>query len=191
MVRSSEATRTRLVDAAVTEFSARGLAGGRVDRIAAAAAANKRAIYEHFGSKEGLFDAAVARVIGELNAGVPLDPVDLPAYAGALFDYLLAHPDAVRMVSWRRLERPRSGPRLADTLVEHLRPDHLQEGQAADSPLTGSVDLVILAIGLANAWQLSAGDLLQAAREDPTDPHRIAVHRAALVTAAAGIRPAS
>ena len=49
-----------------------GLAGGRVDRIAAAAAANKRAIYDYFGDKEGLFDAAVSRVVGDLNEANPL-----------------------------------------------------------------------------------------------------------------------
>lgn len=184
MVRSSDATRARLVDAAVTEFAARGLAGGRVDRIAAAAVANKRAIYDYFGNKEGLFDAAVARVTGDLIAAVPLDPGDLPAYAGDLFDHLLAHPEAVRMISWRRLERPRIGPRLSDAFVEPLLHDRGRPGAIGSGSPIGPVDLVILAIGLANAWELSAPDLLDAAGEDPTDPRRIAVHRAAVVTAA-------
>jgi AcrR family transcriptional regulator len=39
------ATRARLLDAAYAEFSERGLAGARVERIAAVASANKQAIY--------------------------------------------------------------------------------------------------------------------------------------------------
>jgi AcrR family transcriptional regulator len=62
MAYDAAATRSRLIEAAVREFAAYGLAGARVDRIAAAAAANKRAIYDYFRSKEGLFDAAVDRV---------------------------------------------------------------------------------------------------------------------------------
>ena len=37
------------------EFSAYGIAGARVDRIASAAKANKQAIYAYFGSKDALF----------------------------------------------------------------------------------------------------------------------------------------
>ena len=55
MAYDSAATRARLLDAAHSEFAERGLAGARVDRIAAAAQANKQAIYAYFGSKEQLF----------------------------------------------------------------------------------------------------------------------------------------
>ena len=96
------------------------------------------------------------------------------------------------MISWRHLERPRTDPRLADTFVEHLVNAPRRSPATGDGAPIGPVDLVILAIGLANAWQLSARDLLDAAREDPTDPHRIARHRAALVTAAQRIsRPSA
>ena len=64
MPRDADATRARILDAAVAEFSARGLAGARIDRIAEAAAANKRMIYVHFGSKDGLFDKARGRMVG-------------------------------------------------------------------------------------------------------------------------------
>ena len=43
----AQATRGHLIAAAIEEFSARGLAGGRVDRIAAAAHANKAQIYHY------------------------------------------------------------------------------------------------------------------------------------------------
>lgn len=78
MPRDSAATRARILDAAIEEFSAFGLAGARIDRIAAAADANKRSIYVYFESKERLFTAALHRVIEELVAVVPLTEDDLP-----------------------------------------------------------------------------------------------------------------
>lgn len=180
MPRSSAATRSRLLDAAIAEFADHGLAGARVDRIAAAAAANKRAIYDYFGNKEKLFDTALLRVVNDLNVAVPLPEDDLPGYAGDLFDYLLAHPEAVRMIAWRRLERPQAGTGLSGTFVGHM----MDIRDRSDPPTIDPVDLVILVIGLANAWYLSSSDLLSAAGEDPADPHRIALHRRAVVEAA-------
>ncbi|HEY5879899.1 MAG TPA: TetR/AcrR family transcriptional regulator, partial [Nakamurella sp.] len=69
--RTAADTRARILAAATAEFADRGLAGGRVDRIAAAAEANKERIYANFGSKEGLFDATVEAIIGELLDSVP------------------------------------------------------------------------------------------------------------------------
>jgi AcrR family transcriptional regulator len=178
MPRTSVQTRARLIAAAIAEFADHGLAGARVDRIAAAAAANKRAIYDYFGNKEGLFDAALISAISDLNEAVPLRPDDLPGYAAELFDYLLAHPAAVRMIAWRRLERPQAGPGLSDRYVEHM----MQVRSPAGS--IGPVDLVVLVIGLANAWHLSSSDLLPAAGQDPADPQRIAQHRRAVIEAA-------
>ena len=197
MPRTSAPTRARLIAAAAAEFADHGLAGARVDRIAAAAAANKRAIYDYFGSKEGLFDAALIRVIGDLNDAVPLRPDDLPGYVAELFDYLLAHPAAVRMIAWRRLERPQAGPGLNGSYVEHMMAVRDQAGPAAIGPAAigpaaiGPVDLVVLVIGLANAWHLSSADLLPAAGQDPADPQRIALHRSAAVEAARRISGAS
>jgi len=59
MARDSTETRRRILEAAYREFARHGLAGARVDRIAAAAQANKRAIYDYFGNKQQLFDVVV------------------------------------------------------------------------------------------------------------------------------------
>jgi AcrR family transcriptional regulator len=179
MPRTSAATRSRLIGAAIAEFAEHGLAGARVDRIAVAAAANKRAIYDYFGNKEGLFGDAVLRVISDLNEAVPLQE-DLPRYAADLFDYLLAHPEAVRMIAWRRLERPQAGPGLSGAYVGQV----MQIRDRSEPAAIGPADLVVLVIGLANAWHLSAPDLLPAVGQDPAGPHRIALHRSAVIEAA-------
>ncbi len=59
--RSTE-TRARILDAALSEFSAHGLAGARTDRIAAGAGVNKALLYYYFGSKENLYTAALEMI---------------------------------------------------------------------------------------------------------------------------------
>ena len=51
--------RLRILEAAKQEFAAHGLAGARVDRIAANAGANKRMLYYHVGNKEDLYLAVL------------------------------------------------------------------------------------------------------------------------------------
>jgi AcrR family transcriptional regulator len=69
----SQATRRRLLEAAIMEFSAYGIAGARVDRIASAAKANKQAIYAYFGGKDALFAAAFEDRIRDFHASVLFD----------------------------------------------------------------------------------------------------------------------
>lgn len=64
-------TRTRRVDilaCAEKEFAAAGFAGARIDRIAAAAHVNKQLLFHYFGSKQGLFTAAVAATLSRLDS---------------------------------------------------------------------------------------------------------------------------
>ena len=54
-------TRNALIDSARMEILYYGQAGARVDRIARLARVNKRMIYHHFGSKEGVYKAVLQR----------------------------------------------------------------------------------------------------------------------------------
>ncbi|MQB46137.1 TetR family transcriptional regulator [Rhizobium sp. ICMP 5592] len=105
MARDPEPTKRRLLDAARDEFAASGLAGARVDAIAAAAGCNKQLIYQHFGSKDGLFDAVFEQVVAGFVDNVPITPDDLGDYAGRLFDYYRDHPKLLQLATWYRLER--------------------------------------------------------------------------------------
>ena len=102
--RDAAASKQRLLTAAAAEFVAHGVAGARVDRIAAAAGANKRLIYDYFGDKDALFDAVLDRFTEDAVGAVPMNADDLPAYAGRLFDYHCDNPDLLRLVTWARLE---------------------------------------------------------------------------------------
>src|SRR6201996_9826826 len=88
--RDAEATKGRILTAATAEFAAHGIAGARVDRIAAAADANKSLIYAYFGNKDGLFDAVFEAVVAGTVEAVPIDAEDLPGFAGRIFDHRLA-----------------------------------------------------------------------------------------------------
>jgi AcrR family transcriptional regulator len=98
-LRDSAATRRRLLQAAREEFTARGIAGARVERIASTANANKAQIYHYFGDKDGLFDAVLESFAEEAVGAVPIDADDLHAYAARLFDYHFDHRDLLRLVT--------------------------------------------------------------------------------------------
>src|SRR3984885_3427053 len=70
--RSAE-TRTRILDAAVREFAAHGLAGARTEQIAEAAGVNKALLYYYFAGKDALYAAALEsvteRVVASSMAG--------------------------------------------------------------------------------------------------------------------------
>jgi AcrR family transcriptional regulator len=155
MARDAEATRARLIAAAIEEFAARGLAGGRVDRIAAAAKANKAQIYHYFGSKDHLFDAAFEALVVEIVADVPPDVEDLVAYAGRLFDNYERRPEVRRMAAWRRLERGQTHPPLEPIVKSNratIRAIADAQEAGAISDRFAPVDLLALVLTLAAMW---------------------------------------
>jgi AcrR family transcriptional regulator len=154
MAHDSAQTRARFLDAAFAEFVEHGLAGARVDRIAAAAGANKQAIYAYFGSKEALFDAVLRQRHADLLDAVPLTPDDLPGYAGALYDYLSAHPEFSRLDMWKRLER-------ADASDDEIAAYRAKLGpieRALDLGTTpySAIDVLLLVLAAANTWETTA-----------------------------------
>lgn len=171
--RDADATRARILHAAIGEFAAHGLAGGRIDRVAASAGSNVRMIYAYFGDKAALFDASVAAALRSLADAVPPRPDDLPGWAADLFDHHLADPSALRLALWAHLERPEAAREPAESYrakVELLGGD-------------GAVDLLSFVYALAQTWQLTPSGLLAADGRSPDDPGRVADHRRALVTA--------
>jgi len=100
-----------ILTVAMAEFAQHGLAGARVDAIAAGTHTSKRMIYYHFGSKEGLYAAVVEHafsdvrhddeVAREIEAMAPAQA--LQAYAGMAFDHFCARPAFVRLVMFENL----------------------------------------------------------------------------------------
>jgi AcrR family transcriptional regulator len=106
-----------ILGVAMAEFARLGLAGARVDAIAAQTKTSKRMIYYHFGSKEGLYEAVLAygfRSIRRDDEVAPerlalLDPMDaLKAVTGQAFDIHADNPDFVRLVMQENLRNASS-----------------------------------------------------------------------------------
>jgi AcrR family transcriptional regulator len=175
-------TKRRLLLAACDEFARYGLAGARVDRIAEKARANKRLIYAYFGNKEQLFDTVMVDALGVLADAVPFSPDDLPGYSGALFDYMVAHPEMVRLSMWKQLERPAAAE--AEKAAYRPKIAAMQQAQSAHSmnPAVDPVDLLMLVIGLVASWFTNSPSLHALAAEQ-TPGNRLATHRAAVVGA--------
>jgi AcrR family transcriptional regulator len=76
-MRNAEATRERILEAALAEFSAHGIAGARVDRIARTARCNKNLIYIYFDDKETLFATVLRKHLLRIHEEQPFTPDDL------------------------------------------------------------------------------------------------------------------
>jgi AcrR family transcriptional regulator len=174
--------RARLLDAAFAEFAQHGLAGARVDRIAEAAQANKGLIYVYYGNKEQLFDTVLAQRVGALFDAVPFTTADLPGFAGALFDHLLASPKLVRLNAWRQLERgdpPTVGIEWGRETIEAI--SQAQQRGVITTELEPA-DLLTLMLGMVTSW-FRVSSMRDWATEDSGSPQRLQQHRAALTTA--------
>src|SRR6516164_5113836 len=103
-MRNAEATKDRILEAALAEFSAHGIAGARVDRIAQAAKCNKNLIYIYFEDKETLFETVLDKHLLRVHEEYPFTPHDLPDYAAKVFDFAMTNPDLMRLLAWSTLE---------------------------------------------------------------------------------------
>jgi AcrR family transcriptional regulator len=160
IVRDAEATRQRLVQAARAEFADYGIAGARVDRIAANAESNKAQIYHYFGSKDALFDAVWEALVKQIVDEAPVD--DLPGYAARLADGYAEHPDITRLITWQRLERGDDPPHAFAVESTSGKADAIATAQA-DGRLSSRLEprvLLGLIIHLAAFWTMSSPDVL-------------------------------
>lgn len=171
--RDADATRARILAAAVAEFAAHGHSGGRVDRIAKDADSNVRMIYAYFGNKSGLFDAALAEAITSMAREVPPRPGALAEWAGDLFDFHESRSEVLRICLWAQLERPESASEPLETYLEKVQ---AVEGQASSS--FSAVDLLVLIYAIAQAWHLAPVGLLSTEKDANSTTRRAAVIRA-------------
>ena len=118
--RDPQATRRRILEAALTAFAAEGLDGARIDRIARAAEANVQMIYRYFGDKEGLYRAALEETYGRIRIlERQLDLGTLPPQDGIrlliefTFDYLCDNPDFVSIIRGENMSGGRFVRQLA------------------------------------------------------------------------------
>lgn len=183
--RDAQATRELLLSAAAEEFAEFGFAGARVDRIAARAGANKRLLYVYFGDKEAVFEAVLARQVDQRANEVPFDAGNLPRSAGVLFDHYLAHPQDLRLVTWRTLEG--NEPTGAELAAYRAKLDAVRQAQRAGlvTAAIPAADLLAITVRIIASWLAAPPALVAAAGGDRSamSDHRLRRHRKALIEA--------
>jgi AcrR family transcriptional regulator len=107
-----ERTMANILEVAMAEFAEKGLAGARIDEIAAATQTSKRMIYYYFESKEGLYLAVLEesyRRMREIESQQHLE--DLPPEAALrrlvefTFDHHFSHENYIRLVISENMNR--------------------------------------------------------------------------------------
>ena len=200
--RDPEGMRLRILEAAKQEFAAHGLAGARVDRIAANAGANKRMLYYHVGNKEDLYlavlEGAYEKIRGEERT-LALEHLDPPEAIRTLIDftwnYFLRNPEFLALLNTENLTRAKHLKRstrvksMHSPFVEMIR-TVVRRG-VAGGDFQASVDPVQLYISIAalSFFYLSNSatlgvifgrDLLNRESKDERLDHMVALVLAAL-----------
>lgn len=162
--RDRERTRRALLDAALAEFAAKGIAGARVSSIAARAGVNKQLITYYFGGKRGLYDALVAEwLAAEAEFATP--DLTLGELVGAYVRASVERREISRVFLRETLEdADPGGGGLGDAEVEQLR------ARQAAGELAPDLDpaFVLLALqGAASAGLVFPGDVRRVTGLDP------------------------
>ncbi|MFG1477700.1 TetR family transcriptional regulator [Xanthobacter sp. V4C-4] len=198
--RDAAATRARILAAAGAAFARDGLAGARVERIAAAAATNVQMIYRYFGDKEGLYRAVLEATYAHLRTlERGLDLAALPPLEGVrrlvefTFDYLRDTPDFVAIIRNENMAGAtfaRQVPRLRETALPLLAAidDLVTRGVAAGafSIRPAAADLYITILSLAITHVAQRDTLSALLGFDLADPGWLARRRADVVDVVLG-----
>ena len=190
-----EQTRNAILQAAVKEFAAHGIDGGRTDAIARAARVNKALLYYYFKDKETLYGATLDHAFAE-QAQTLLRVLDrdLPprqkimTYVGEYFDFIAAHP-LNRNLAQREMMRAGHGSahfqRISKIFFQPLfkgLSEVIRAGIASGEfrqvdPLQFIPSMVALVV----FYFVAAPVLRGAGNFDPLAPERIAQRRAAVL----------
>jgi TetR/AcrR family transcriptional regulator len=189
--RDRDGSRLLLLDAARTEFAAKGLMGARVDEIARQAGLNKQLVYHYFGSKDDL----------EQERGLSLG--DLPPQEAMAklvafsFDYLAAHPEFIALLNdenghgGQHLARSRGMHKMHSPLIALIR-QTLKAGAGAGvfRAETDPPQLYISIAGLAYFYFSNNRTLSAIFGRDLANPRAIATRRRHVVDLVmAALRP--
>jgi AcrR family transcriptional regulator len=96
----SEAKRARILETAMRHFAERGYQAARIEDIATELSIAKGSVFQHFGSKEGLFLAAYQKAVSSFSAYLDAPP---PVVANGFFEtlrYWLERTDRLVRENW-------------------------------------------------------------------------------------------
>jgi len=96
----SEAKRARILDAAMRHFAERGYHATRIEDIATELAIAKGSVFQHFGSKEGLFLAAYKKAVASFAAYLDAPPAVTARGFFETLRYWLERTDRLVRENW-------------------------------------------------------------------------------------------
>jgi TetR/AcrR family transcriptional regulator len=119
--RDASKAREAILDAAEAVFAEHGFDGARIDVIAKASTYNPSLLFQYFGDKLGLYAAVLRRFARQANAlsgdllaswladeTIASDRRKFRAFLETLvqagFDYLIGHPQFLRLLTWEMAE---------------------------------------------------------------------------------------
>ncbi len=192
----ADQTRTRILAAAIRQFSENGLAGARTEHIAEAAGVNKALLYYYFRSKEDLYSAAMETIAEGVHAS-SMAVLDIDASAGERFLRLvLNHFDRIHsnfvfqslmqqeMIRLHRGEVNTLGP-LVEKLFKPLwiRVEAVVEEGIAAGEMIPAEETQIIYAGLgANVFYFLSAPMMRLARNvDLLEPAAIGFRRKAAI----------
>jgi AcrR family transcriptional regulator len=192
-----EETKRNILEVATQEFSAMGLAGARVDAIAERTNTTKRMLYYYFESKEGLYQAVLEKVYGDIRAVEQdlhvseLDPVEgMRKLVEFTFDYHDRHRDFVRLITIENIHGAKYVEQLktfknSNASAIHTIEDLLSRG-VASGQFRNDVDAIDLHLLISSMCFHRIGNrhtFGTAFGRDPSHPRLRARHRAMIVDA--------
>ncbi|RFU44045.1 TetR family transcriptional regulator [Paraburkholderia sp. DHOC27] len=192
-----EETRRNILDVATQEFSAMGLTGARVDAIAERTNTTKRMLYYYFESKEGLYQAVLEKVYGDIRAleqdlhVSELDPIEgMRKLVEFTFDYHDRHRDFVRLITIENIHGAKFVEQLktfksSNASVIHSIEDLLARG-VASGQFRNDVDAIDLHLMISSMCFHRIGNrhtFGTAFGRDPSHPRLRTRHRAMTVDA--------
>jgi TetR/AcrR family transcriptional regulator len=188
--RASEELRERLISASLVEFAANGYEGASTRAIAARAGAHQPQINYHFESKEALWEAAVRRLMEQLDAAMELpagaSPRDQFAHlVRSLTKFASAHPELQRIMIQEGTD---DTGRLRWIVETFVRPRHealielwrrlVASGDAR--PVSDDLIQYIL-VGAGSLLYANAPEARILSGIEPTDPELVERHAQTLI----------
>jgi AcrR family transcriptional regulator len=119
--RDANKARRSILDAAEVVFAQHGFDGARIDAIASTSGYNSGLLFRYFGDKLGLYtevlkraDEEMSELLARVFAPLLVDETIasnaqrfrafLTTTFGAFFDYMVEHPQVMRMFNWEQAE---------------------------------------------------------------------------------------
>jgi AcrR family transcriptional regulator len=148
-----ERTKANILEVAAAEFGEKGLAGARIDEIAALTQTSKRMIYYYFSSKEGLYLAVLEesyKRVRDIEAELHLQDLEpeqaLRRLVAFTFDHHLHHENYIRLVMSENINRGQflaQSPRIQELNVPAIAAiRHLYDRGVADGVFRTGLDPV-------------------------------------------------